>query len=170
MTRQVTRFSFTLLAIALLLGNRALSQSGINAPQSWIGTLDVGAAKLRLQFDIKKDKAGILKCTMISIDQGKSKVPMDSCKIEAGKLVITSKKLSIVFEGSYTNRTTPIKGKFTQGGRSFDLTLKTAKPAQPTKHIETWQGTMKAGGRVIRISIPPSRNKGQEATSRTRQL
>lgn len=153
MTRQVTQYCFTLLALALFAGNTVFSQEAIDAPQSWTGTLDVGAAKLRLRFDIEKDDAGGLKCTMVSIDQGNVKIPMDSCKIDAGMLVITSEKLKITYKGSYKNRNTPVEGKFTQSGRSFDLTLKAAKPAPPTKHIETWQGTMKAGGRSFEFQF-----------------
>ncbi len=147
MTGRLSRCFFALVAIALMTGNTAFAQKTLDTPQSWIGTLDVGAAKLRLRFDIEKDDSEKLKCTMISIDQGKVKIPMDSCKIDDGKLVIVSKKLRIVFEGTYTNRNTPIKGKYKQSGQSFDLTLKPIDPPEPTKHIETWQGTMKAGGK-----------------------
>lgn len=153
MTRNVTRLGFALLVIALISGNTALSQDANDAPQSWVGTLDVGAAKLRLRFDIEKDDAGNLKCTMISLDQGKAKIPMDSCTIDDGRLKITSDKLKIVYQGAYKNRSTPIAGKFTQSGQAFDLTLKAAEPAQPTKHIETWQGTMKAGGRSFEFQF-----------------
>ena len=62
-------------------------------------------------------------------------------------------RLQIHFEGSYKNRKTQIVGKFTQGGQSFDLTLKSAKPTEPTKHIESWQGTMKAGGRSFEFQF-----------------
>jgi len=141
------------MAIALITGNTAYSQETIDAPQSWTGTLDVGPAKLRLRFDIEKDDAGKLKCTMISIDQGNAKIPMDSCKIDDGQLVITSDRLKIVFKGPYTNRKTQIVGKFTQGGQSFDLTLKSTEPAEPTKHIETWQGTMEAGARSFEFQF-----------------
>ena len=50
MTRNVTRLGFALLAIALISGNTALSQDANDARQSWVGTLDVGAAKLRLRL------------------------------------------------------------------------------------------------------------------------
>jgi pimeloyl-ACP methyl ester carboxylesterase len=141
------------MAMALTTGNTAFSQELVDLPQSWIGTLDVGVAKLRLRFEIEKDDTGKLKCTMISIDQGRLKTLMDSCQIDAGKLVIKSNKLQIVYEGTYKNRNTAIDGTFTQGGRVFVLKLTAAKPAQPTKHIETWQGTMNAGGRTFEFQF-----------------
>ena len=135
MRRQVTRYCFALMAIALITGNTAFSKETVDAPQSWIGTLDVGTAKLRLRFDIEKDDAGNLKCTMVSIDQGKAKILMDSCRIDAGKLEITSEKLNVVYKGSYTNQNTRIEGKFTQSGLSFDLTLKATKPARQSAAV-----------------------------------
>jgi pimeloyl-ACP methyl ester carboxylesterase len=59
----------------------------------------------------------------------------------------------IVFEGIYKDQKTPIVGKFKQAGQTFDLTLKTAKPMKPAKHIETWQGTMKAAGRSFEFQF-----------------
>ena len=153
MTGLALRCFFTSIAIVLVTVNTAFAQKSLNTPQSWIGSLDVGAVKLRLRFDIQKDHAGKLKCTMVSIDQGKIKIPMDSCKIDDGKLVMTSKKLNIVFKGSYKNRKTPIEGKYTQSGRSFDLTLKPTEPPQATTHIETWQGTMKAGSKSFEFQF-----------------
>jgi pimeloyl-ACP methyl ester carboxylesterase len=151
MTNQLTWCCFLLLTFAVPAANTAFSQQAIDDPQSWTGTLDVGAAKLRLRFDIQKDDDGKLKCTMMSLDQGKTKVTMDSCKIDAGKLVIRSDRLKLVYEGTYKN--TEIEGTFTQGGQSFNLKLKAAKPATPTRHVETWQGTMKAGGREFEFQF-----------------
>lgn len=153
MTIQLIRCYCAVMAIALVTENLVISQETVDAPQSWTGTLDVGAAKLRLRFDIALDDAGKLKCTMVSIDQGKTKIPMDFCQIDNGKLVIRSKRLTIVYEGTYKDRNTEIKGTFTQAGQKFDLVLKPVKAAQPTVHVETWQGTMKAGARSFEFQF-----------------
>lgn len=153
MTNQLTKYCFLLLAIAVSAANTAFSQQATDNPQSWAGTLDVGAAELRLRFDIQTDDDGKLKCTMTSIDQGKTKITMDSCTVEASELVIKSDQLKLVYEGTYKNNNTEIEGRFTQGGQSFDLKLKAVRPTAPTKHVETWQGTMKAGGREFEFQF-----------------
>ncbi len=46
MKSQLTRCCFAFIAIALITANTAFSKETIDTPQSWTGTLDVGAAKL----------------------------------------------------------------------------------------------------------------------------
>ncbi|MEO1973086.1 MAG: hypothetical protein ABGX07_16115, partial [Pirellulaceae bacterium] len=62
MTIQLIRCYCAVMAIALVTENLVISQETVDTPQSWTGTLDVGAAKLRLRFDIALDDAGKLKC------------------------------------------------------------------------------------------------------------
>ena len=148
---------FVAVLIAVLAGSTQPSsadekQAG-KVPQSWTGVLDVGAAKLRLRIDISQDKSGKLKCIMTSIDQGNARIPMDSCSITNGKLQFQSKRLTIVYQGTYQNKNTQVEGKFTQAGRSYNLNFKAAKPPQPPTHIATWQGTMKAGGRSFEFQF-----------------
>jgi hypothetical protein len=112
MTNQLTRYCCLLLAIAITAANTAFSQQATDNPQSWAGTLDVGAAKLRLRFDIQTDDDGKLKCTMTSIDQGKAKITMDSCTVEANEFVIKSDKLKLVYEGTYKNNNIRIQASF----------------------------------------------------------
>jgi len=131
----------------------AQKQAAAKLPQSWTGVLDVGAAKLRLRIDISQDKSGKLKCIMTSVDQGNARIPMDTCTIADGKLQFQSKRLTIVYQGTYQNNNSQVQGKFTQSGRTYNLNFKAAKPPEPTKHVETWQGTMQAGGRSFEFQF-----------------
>lgn len=145
------------ILIAVLTGTTqptsADEKQAVKVPQAWTGVLDVGAAKLRLRIDITQDKSGKLKCIMTSVDQGNARIPMDTCTITNGKLQFQSKRLTIVYQGAYKNNNTQVEGKFTQAGKSYNLNFKSAKPPEPTTHVATWQGTMKAGGRSFEFQF-----------------
>ena len=140
------------LGLALLCGDLAGREPG-DTPQSWLGSLEVGAVRLRLRFDIRRSGEGPLRCEMTSIDQGNSRVKMDTCQIEGDRLVCTSRRLKVVYEGRYQQGNTEIVGSFTQAGQSFPLKLKATTPPAPRVHIETWQGTMQAGEREFEFQF-----------------
>ena len=119
----------------------------VTIPQSWRGVLEAGGVKLRLRFDITRAAEGRLRCDLISVDQGNARIQMDTCQIKAGRLVCRSKRLGIVLDGEYQAGNQQIAGTFTQAGQTFPLELEAMPPPAPRKQVETWHGTMKAGGR-----------------------
>ena len=149
----VTRLLAFLLAVSVI-NSCATAQDERDMPQSWQGLLDVGAAKLRIRFDIKKDEKGNLACDMISVDQGNTKIPMESCEIKGNKLTISTKGFgNIKFEGVYKKDGSRVKGTFSQAGRSFEMSLKPADDPGKTKLVETWQGTMVAGPQTFEFQF-----------------
>ena len=59
----------------------------------WLGTLDVGAAKLRLQFNITSGDDGQLEATMISLDQGSADIKCDTVTRTDKKLAFELKSI-----------------------------------------------------------------------------
>ena len=125
----------------------------VAVPQSWRGVLEAGGVKLRLRFDISRAAEGRLRCDLISVDQGNARVQMDSCQIKGGRLVCRSKRLGIVLDGKYQEGNQQIAGTFTQAGQSFPLKLEATPPPAPRVQVETWHGTMKAGGREFEFQF-----------------
>jgi CubicO group peptidase (beta-lactamase class C family) len=48
----------------------------------WLGTLDAGGAKLRIQVQLKSDRAGKEHCSMDSLDQGATGIPCDNVQFQ----------------------------------------------------------------------------------------
>ena len=90
---------------------------------TWQGTLDVGAAKLRLALAVTRSDAGVYTGKFDSLDQGAS-IPIDSITVDADAVRLEVKSAGIVYEGVLNKERTELAGTFTQGGQSFPLTFK----------------------------------------------
>ena len=93
---------------------------------SWMGTLDLGAAKLRVVFHIMNTEDGLI-ATMDSPDQGAKGIPTTSCTRDGMTLKIEAKNINGVFEGKIATDLQSIDGTFTQMGAPHPLLLKKAK-------------------------------------------
>jgi pimeloyl-ACP methyl ester carboxylesterase len=89
----------------------------------WEGTLDVGAAKLRLVVHVLK-KDGILSATLDSPDQGATGLPIDSITLSSDSVRFEMKSLGGGYEGQLAKDDSQIEGKWTQLGQTFPLILK----------------------------------------------
>jgi len=87
----------------------------------WLGTLDTGTAKLRLQFHITTTFVGSA-ATLDSLDQGAMGIPMTLSRDGAGvRMEVTS--LGAVYAGTANQEKNTINGTFSQGGGNFPLIL-----------------------------------------------
>jgi pimeloyl-ACP methyl ester carboxylesterase len=93
---------------------------------SWLGSLDAGAVKLRVVFNIVNTEDG-LTATMDSPDQGMKGLPTTSVTRNGASLKIEAKQIAGVFEGTISSDQSSIDGKWTQGPNTFPLTLKRVK-------------------------------------------
>ncbi len=118
----------------------------------WLGTLDVGVAKLRLKIDVTETN-GTKSAVMYSLDQGNAKMPLDYFTEKDGTVKFALKKATIVFEGKLNKKKNAIEGTFTQGGQPFKISFHNANDFKADKHVETWQGTMDAGTRKFEFQI-----------------
>jgi uncharacterized protein len=108
---------------------------------NWQGTLDVGAAKLRLILKISKAADGKLSATMDSLDQNANDLAVDTITFQDGTLKFEMKRIGASYEGTLNKEGNTFTGKFTQGNayplefkRVTDASqLKLKRPQTPTK-------------------------------------
>ena len=94
---------------------------------SWQGTLDVGAAKLRLVLTVTKSDSGTYAGKLDSLDQGAT-LPADTVNVNGDLLRVEIKSVAVVYEGTLNKEGNELSGTFTQGGQPFPLTFKRSEP------------------------------------------
>ena len=93
---------------------------------AWMGTLDLGTAKLRVVFHIVNTEDG-LTATLDSPDQGAKGIPTTSVTREGASLKIEVKSLGGAYEGKIAADLSTIDGTFTQMGSTHPLLLRRVK-------------------------------------------
>jgi hypothetical protein len=93
---------------------------------NWLGTIDTGAAKLRVEFHISNTEDGLI-ATMNSLDQGNQGIPVTAVTRSGAALKMELKPIGGTFEGKVSGDKSVIEGTWTQAGRSFPLVLERAK-------------------------------------------
>jgi uncharacterized protein len=95
---------------------------------AWMGTLDAGAAKLRVVFHITNTEDGLM-ATLDSPDQGTKGIPVTTVTRQGSSLKLEVKSINGVFEGKISNDLSTIGGTWTQMGNPLPLVLKRVKDA-----------------------------------------
>lgn len=122
--RTLILIALTLAALAPLVNAQASKPAEpSDIAGSWLGTLDVGALKLRLVFKVVSTPDG-LTATMQSPDQSPAWIPVTSATRTGSSLTLAVKPLAAVFEGKIAADLRSIDGIFTQGGVPLPLVLK----------------------------------------------
>ena len=104
---------------------------------SWAGSLEAGGSELRVVFHIERADDGSLTASMDSPDQGATGIPVSSVSVEDDSLMLEVSRINGQFAGALNADGPAIEGTWTQGGRSFPLTLApadesdTAPPPRP---------------------------------------
>ncbi len=93
---------------------------------AWMGSLDLGAVRLRVVFHIVNTEDGLV-ATLDSPDQGQKGLPTTSCTRDGVSLKIEAKAIGGVFEGKIAADLQSIDGTFTQMGSPHPLVLKRVK-------------------------------------------
>jgi pimeloyl-ACP methyl ester carboxylesterase len=100
---------------------RAVKPSEIDG--SWLGTLDAGAVKLRLLFQITNTPDG-LQATLNSLDQGGGAIPCNSVTRDGAKLTLQFSSIGGSFSGTFDKDFKTLEGTWSQGGGALPLVLK----------------------------------------------
>jgi hypothetical protein len=95
---------------------------------NWWGTLDTGAAQLRLVFHITNTEDGLL-ATLDSPDQNVKGLPVTAVTRNGSAIKMELRQIDGVFEGKIDKELTSMDGTWTQAGQSWPLALKRAKDA-----------------------------------------
>lgn len=94
----------------------------------WLGTLDVGAMKLRLAFHIERAPDGSLHATIDSLDQSARGLPVQTASYADGTVRLELARPPARFEGKLDGD--KLVGTWTQG-RSWPLTLSRIEHLEP---------------------------------------
>ena len=89
---------------------------------NWMGTLDVGAAQLRLRFVVTEDE-GALSVAVFSLDQGNTEIPNVSIAASGATITVSMPAAGASYEGTFSAEDGKITGTFTQAGADFPLVL-----------------------------------------------
>lgn len=89
----------------------------------WIGTLDLGALKLRIVFHIINAPDG-LKANIDSPDQNATSLPVSSVQVSGSSLRLESTRLNAVYEGTLDSSLATLNGTWKQGLGQWPLILK----------------------------------------------
>ena len=117
-----------------------------SATENWSGVLDVGTVKLRIQLKLTPGTGGKLSGEMVSPDQSPVGIKLDKVTRSNDKLEFEIRRIGVSYKGKLNDDQTVATGTFTQG-QEYDVVFKRVAETKPDKHIQTWKGTMKAGGK-----------------------
>lgn len=109
---------------------------------SWLGTLKLGSASLRIVFNVEL-KDGLPLATMDSPDQGAKGIPVSKVTLIDSVAVFEVKAIGGVFEGRFSADGASLAGSLKQSGAAFPLILQRTVPTPtltPTP-TSTAQGT-----------------------------
>jgi hypothetical protein len=168
MKRSSLLLSALLLASAVAFGAPATNDLAGN----WLGTLDVGQARLRLLFKVSRTPTGVLTAKLDSLDQGASDINVETIVAKDNTVRMEVKSVNGVYEGSFDATGKKITGTWQQGPNSLPLTLArnqgTAVAAEPEKLSPAdlaaskqaarrlagvWNGTLEAGAASFRLKV-----------------
>jgi fermentation-respiration switch protein FrsA (DUF1100 family) len=100
---------------------------------TWAGTLDVGAAKLRLVIEFNEKDGGGYSGTMDSPDQGAFGLAIDEVTLDKAALKFTMKLIGGSYAGDVSADGKEIKGTWKQGPLSLPLVLRPGEKVAPAK-------------------------------------
>ena len=136
----------------------------------WIGTLDLGAMKLRTVFHITNAADG-LKATIDSPDQNATGLPVSSVELSGSSIKLESKRLNAIYEGKISSDFATLDGTWKQGAGEWPLLLKRVKdkseieppprpqnPKKPYPYREedvTYDNKVQGDRLAATLTIPP---------------
>ncbi len=140
-------------------------QPGSAAQGAWQGTLRAGPIPLRLNFRIGANADGACRAEMDSVDQGVTALAASSASFDAPTVKVNFNQIGGAFQGDLSADQSQLAGTWTQGGKTFPLTLKRAKPGDaPAPESEAdyaytsqaelqghWRGTLAVQSVKVRV-------------------
>src|ERR1700760_1288694 len=104
-----------LRVLPLVILAAAVSAQRAPLAESWQGTLQTGAARMRLGLHFRATPAGEYFATLDSIDQGVSAIPVQVARVSGNSVHLELRSIGAVYEGTLTDDGSEIRGTFTQG-------------------------------------------------------
>ena len=104
---------------------------------NWLGTLDAGAAQLRLRFVVGAVEES-LGTTLFSLDQGNAGIPVATTAVSADTITMSMPLIGASYRGTLSVEDGRITGTFTQGGVPFPLVLERASEEDTEDPVEPY--------------------------------
>jgi len=182
--------SLALLAAILTSSTVALGAPATNGIiGNWLGTLDTGAAKLRVLFKITQTSGGVLTAKMDSLDQGAHDMPVSGITLKDNTVRLEVKAVQGVYDGTLDEAAKKMTGTWQQGGHSLPLTLErhegaveaaapeklspedlAANKQAAQKLAGVWNGTLAAGTASFRLKVRITKTAAGTATGTIQSL
>ncbi len=97
----------------------------------WLGTLEAGGMKLRLQVHLKSDRAGKEHCLFDSLDQGASAIPCEKARLDGNRFSFELSVANGRWSGTLSDDGKVLNGTWSQGGADLPLRLNRQATAVP---------------------------------------
>lgn len=117
------RAALVLLSLAIVPVLSRAGEQPAKIDGIWLGTLDLGAQKLRLAFHVKTAD-GKTTATLDSLDQGAKGIPVSAVEIKDRQVRFEIKDIKGEFNGELAKDGKEIAGKWKQSGLDLTLVLK----------------------------------------------
>jgi CubicO group peptidase (beta-lactamase class C family) len=104
----------------------------------WLGTLSAGGANLRVQVQVKSDRAGKLYCSLDSLDQGAMDLACENVQLDGNRFSFAVPAVKGSWSGTLAESGNELAGTLTQGaplplGFTRQTTLAKPKAPEPPK-------------------------------------
>ncbi len=173
-----------LALLTLLFAFPALGAPATNSLLgNWLGTLDTGAAKLRVLFKVTQTYSGVLTAKLDSLDQGARDIAINSITLKDNAVRLEVNAVHGTFDGTLDGAAKKITGTWDQAGHSLPLTLErqpgdvsviapeklspeelAASKRAAYKLGGLWNGTLAVGGANLRLKVRITKTADGAAT------
>lgn len=120
--------------------------------QQWQGVLDVGAARLQLNFELKNED-DVWSGDIYSPDQGNARIPISSVEFDGDDVTIEASSVLAKFTGTLNESQNKITGTWAQGGNTWEFEIERVESFETAEHIESWKGTLVADPQEFEFRI-----------------
>ncbi|MBK6914949.1 MAG: hypothetical protein IPH11_15300 [Ignavibacteriales bacterium] len=125
------KYLFRILTIIIcILHYNLFAQQENDLSGIWEGNLIISAAvEMPIVFKFEKNDESGYECKMDSPSQGAKDIPIESVTLINDSVLVDVKVIAAIFSGEVNWENLEIIGKWSQGGQSFDLTVKKVEKA-----------------------------------------
>ena len=119
-------------------------QESTDPVQRWLGTIDIGPEKLRLQVDLTVGDDGKASGTLKSVDQGGMTFILNELQVDDSKLEFSIPVIQTTFSGTKNEQGNYV-GDWQQAGSSFEVEFESVTDFVVEKTVAVWKGSMDIG-------------------------
>ncbi len=119
----------------------------------WYGTLDADVRIFRFMLELRSDPAKKWTGTLISLDEGRAKFPLDELKLNDKVLSFEIKASAAKFESSLQGNNKTVDGKWKQGAAALDLNFERVDEMPQEKLRVLWTGQLNAVIQKLDVAI-----------------